>query len=193
MINNAFKILFWFIYSIAFVAAFAVTAKLLPSFKRAVMNRFLFSGTISFFMLCLLPFGYSCFMEIQNISKTLPFKLVSVASAFFMMITIFFFLYSQTMVVFKCVSHMHNEQFTEQFKSVLLPLKRRPLCLLFYPLYSWKRIFQVVFTVLFIDDPPLQVLINASLTFLVISSLFILPSFCYISSAHSHNKVCTAT
>jgi hypothetical protein len=46
----------------------------------------------------MMPFGYASFIEIQSLSKTLPYKLTSVASSFFLLATMLFFLDSTSII-----------------------------------------------------------------------------------------------
>ena len=163
LVNSHLKILIWFKYTIVFLFNVCLAHKLCPRKRESIMNRYLFSGTISLFMCCLMPFGYASFVEIQNIKKTLPFKLASIASSFFILATIFFFLYSTTLIGIKGVQHYHNERFLKKYVSLLKPFKPRTLCLLYYPLFSWKRFIQIIITALFITTPLTQTLLIAAL------------------------------
>ncbi|CDW88903.1 UNKNOWN [Stylonychia lemnae] len=163
IVNNNLKILIWFTYTLLFLIFSCIKRKISHKKSEQVMNQFLFSSTISFFMCCLMPFGQASFIEIQNIKKTLPFKLASVSSAFFVLATIFFFLYSITLISVKAGSHYHNERFLKKYLSILKPFKAKQICLLYYPLYCWKRFIQIIITALFIDDPVLQALAVALL------------------------------
>jgi hypothetical protein len=123
------------------------------------MNIYAFSGTLSFFMICLMPFGFSTFIEIQNISITLPSKLVSIISSFLVMGILFFFIYSILIISFKGYTHAFNDRYIAKYASILNPVKKTHMGLMYYPLYNIKRFVQIVFTVLFLDNTQAQTLI----------------------------------
>ena len=151
IINCNLKIYIWFIYTLTFLVFFCFRKKINIKIRERIMNAFLFSSTISLFMCCLMPFGFASFIEIQNIRKTLPFKLVSVSASFFVLATLIFFLYSVTLISIKGMHHFHNEKFLKQYLSVLKPLKNKPICLLYYPLYCWKRFAMIIITASFLS------------------------------------------
>ena len=151
IINCTLKIYIWFFYTLMFVVFFLLRKKVNMLLKERIMNAFLFSSTISLFMCCLMPFGFASFIEIQNIRKTLPFKMVSVCASFFILATLFFFLYSLTLISIKGTQHYHNERFLKQYLSVLKPFKNKPICLFYYPIYCWKRFAMIIVTASFLS------------------------------------------
>ena len=178
IINNHLKIFAWAFYSAIFLLLQLLKKKISSSKTREnIQSAFMFSSTISFFMCCLMPFGQTSFIEIQNIKKTLPFKLASVSSSFFMLATMFFFLYSITLVAIKATSHYHNEKFLKRYLSLLKPFKPVHSSLLYYPLFCWKRFLQVIITALFISAPNTQALGVAFLQLAFLVYVFIRKPF----------------
>ena len=123
IINCNIKIFIWFFYIVTFLIFYCLKKKLAQKSQKKISDFFNFSATLSLFMCCMMPFGFASFIEIQNIRKTLPFKLASVSSSFFILATIFFFLYSVTIISMKAMSNYHNEKFLRRYLSMLKPFK----------------------------------------------------------------------
>ena len=118
-----------------------------------VKDIFLYSGTVQLFLCCMMPFGYASFIEIQQLSQTLPYKLTSVASSFFILAALFFFLYSTTIVGMRAKANYYNPRFQSMYGALLCEFTCSTPCLLYYAIFSWKRFGQIVVTAVFISSP----------------------------------------
>lgn len=114
-------------------------------------------------MVCMMPFGYASFIEIQQLSKTLTYKLTSVASSFVLLATLFFFLYSTSIIGMRAQVNYKNPRFMSMYGALLTEFECNTPALMYYAIFSWKRFGQIIATAIFITSPALQTLCIASL------------------------------
>ena len=162
LVNAHLKIYIWFFYSIAFIISLLFMNKCSPERKQSISDNFLYSGTVQLFLCCMMPFGYASFIEIQQLSKTLPYKLISVASSFFILATLLFFLYSTTIIGMRAKANYYNPRFLSMYGSLLAEFSCSTPCLMYYAIFSWKRFGQIIGTAVFISSPFMQTFIVAT-------------------------------
>jgi hypothetical protein len=110
----------------------------------------------------MMPFGYASFIEIQQLSKTLPYKLTSVASSFFILATLLFFLYSTSIIGMRAKANYYNPRFQSMYSSLLSEFTCNTPSLMYYAIFSWKRFGQIIATAIFISSPQLQTFMVAA-------------------------------
>ena len=96
-----------------------LSRKCSPELKQYFSDQYLYSGTIMLYLICMMPFGYASFIEIEQLSTTLPYKLTSVISSFFILSTFLFFLYSTTIIGMRAKANYYNPRFLSMYGSLL--------------------------------------------------------------------------
>ena len=110
----------------------------------------------------MMPFGYASFIEIQQLSKTLPYKLTSVASSFLLLAALLFFLYSTSIIGMRAKANYYNSRFQSMYGSLLCEFTCSTPALMYYAIFSWKRFGQIIATAVFIASPGLQTFVIAA-------------------------------
>ena len=133
-----------------------------PERKQGISDFFMYSGTVQLFLQCMMPFGYTSFIEIQSLNKTLPYKLTSVASSFFILATLLFFMYSTSIIGMRAKANYYNPRFLSMYGSLLSEFTCNTPSLMYYAIFSWKRFGQIISMAIFVNSPGMQTIMIAT-------------------------------
>jgi hypothetical protein len=162
LVNAHLKIYLWFFYTATFVVALCLGNRCSKERRQSVMDLYLYSGTVQLFLCCMMPFGYASFIEIQQLSKTLPYKLTSVVSSFFILATLLFFMYSTSIIGMRAKTNYYNPRFQAMYSSLLSEFTCKTPALMYYAIFTWKRFGQILSTAIFISSPGMQTFMVAA-------------------------------
>mmetsp|Transcript_23438 Transcript_23438/g.26863 ORF Transcript_23438/g.26863 Transcript_23438/m.26863 type:complete len:182 (-) Transcript_23438:31-576(-) len=99
------------------------------------------------FMIMFNPFGFTCFAEVQNISRTSPYKIVSIITTFLIIMLMIIFIICLVKIVL--ISPITTDKKVQRrFNMLQAGIKPSKKHLTFYPLLFTKNILCILIVVL---------------------------------------------